>query len=78
MAFEHNTEEDVGSKDIWLFEENGSTTVISASITSGLIVETYDISIYTNYPLPESLINALTSAGVLVDSSSDMDGIYVK
>ena len=58
--------------------KDGGTTVIRASVNSGLTVETYDITIYTNYSLPESFINALTSAGVLADSSSDMYGIYVK
>lgn len=58
--------------------KDGGTTVIRASVNSGLTVETYDITIYTNYTLPESLINALRSAGVIADSSSDMYGIYVK
>lgn len=59
-------------------KKDGGTTVIRASVNSGLAIETYDITIYTNYRLPESLINALSSAGVIADSSSDMDGIYVK
>ena len=58
--------------------KDGGTTVIRASVNSGLTVETYDITIYTNYTLPETLINALRSAGVIADSSSDMYGIYVK
>ena len=49
-----------------------------ASVNSGLEIETYDITIYTNYTLPESLISALRSASVIADSSSDMYGIYVK
>ena len=59
-------------------KKEGGTTVIRANVNSGLTVETYDITIYTNYTLPDSLINALTNAGVLADSSSDMYGIYVK
>ena len=59
-------------------KKDGGTTVIRASVNSGLEIETYDITIYTNYRLPGSLIDALSSAGVIADKSSDMYGIYVK
>ena len=59
-------------------KKDGGTTVIRASVNSGLEIETYDITIYTKYRLPGSLIDALSSAGVIADKSSDMYGIYVK
>ena len=59
-------------------KKDGGTTVIRASVNSGLAIETYDFTIYTNYNIPESLINALRSGGVIADISSDMYGIYVK
>lgn len=59
-------------------KKDGGTTVIRASVNSGLDIETYDFTIYTNYSLPDSLINALRSGGIIADSSSDMYGIYVK
>ena len=58
--------------------KDGGTTVVRASVNSGLEIETYDFTIYTSYTLPESLENALRSAGVIADTSSDMYGIYVK
>ena len=59
-------------------KKDGGTTVIRASVNSGLEIETYDFTIYTNYSLPESLTNELRSGGILADSSSVMYGIYVK